>query len=373
MTDVILVFSACFSLDKDPEARRYALLEYNCYFFSWTIVMIVVRHILPFELPTATTVESRSRIRLADATKSLTTKIVDALLNLVLGTITSFRQETGTKLYPGLSKREMAVWGLPVPVVRALMSQCLKVRLHFGLEKELQNRVQAQLEQYTPEILNHVLQNQTKVDADVKSRLWLFDLNTAFTPHFKSKALEIIWDGILDTLAQGHADMKPEVFDLNINQLPTLHRLKYRLFGKNVIQFSQIWNEALQAALPAARNAGRGISQGKSHGDMFKLAFDAGSAAALEAAKDVVARTKDSINNPKRDKMWETVWSVWKDVWETTRSNAQKEVVTLIENTLEDIVGWVAQDVVAELGNSQAQRINATIQYDVSFMPTSCD
>ncbi|KAG9090663.1 hypothetical protein FS749_000382 [Ceratobasidium sp. UAMH 11750] len=363
-TDIDMVLSACYAIAQDEKASIYALREYNCYFFAWSIVMIVMRHTLPFEIPPPADVRTRLESRLQDVTTALTNKIVGALLKIVLDTITTFRTETGRSLYPGLSKRELAVWGLPIPVVRALLHQCLKLRLHFGLRQKLEDQVRSQLLGRTDEVLQQVLSNQDVIGTDIQNRLWLFDLNEVFNSPVKNKILDILWDSLLDALSEGYGDFTQEEFEQEIGQLPLLHRLKYRFFGKNVMQFSQLWNEALHAALPAARAAGHGqYTPGTSHERMFELAFSAGCAAALQAAKAVVQRTSPILNNPKRDRMWEKVWSVWDKVWDVTRSNAETMVVDLINSTMNEIVAWVSQDVVKEIGNREVQKITASINF----------
>ncbi|KAG9087570.1 hypothetical protein FRC06_002476 [Ceratobasidium sp. 370] len=130
------------------------------------------------------------------------------------------------------------------------------------------------------------------------------------------------------------------------------------------MQFSQLWNEALHAALPAARAAGHSkYEPGTSHEQMFELAFNAGCAEALRAAKAVIERTSPVLNNPKRDMMWKEVWSVWDTVWAATRTNAESMVVNLIKSTMNEIVGWVSQDVVKEIGNREVQQVKASIYF----------
>jgi hypothetical protein len=42
--DLLFVLSVCFRIHNDPWAKRYTLQHYNCYFLSWTIIMIIVRN-----------------------------------------------------------------------------------------------------------------------------------------------------------------------------------------------------------------------------------------------------------------------------------------------------------------------------------------
>ncbi|KAG9081879.1 hypothetical protein FS749_007315 [Ceratobasidium sp. UAMH 11750] len=96
---------------------------------------------------------------------------------------------------------------------------------------------------------------------------------------------------------------------------------------------------------------------------MFDIAFGAASAEALRAAQDVVRRTGPGLANPKRDQMWEFIWSVWDDIWELSRAGNQAMIASIVENTLVEIVGWVAEDVVKELGDNKKQKVQATIRF----------
>jgi len=42
--DLLLVLAICFAIREDKFAKRYTLQRYNCYFLSWTIVMIALRN-----------------------------------------------------------------------------------------------------------------------------------------------------------------------------------------------------------------------------------------------------------------------------------------------------------------------------------------
>ncbi|KAG8686426.1 hypothetical protein FRC08_012512 [Ceratobasidium sp. 394] len=74
--DILLILSACYAIAQDEKARNYTLREYNCYFFSWTIVMLVTRHLLPFTVPPSTAVESRFHARLDECTAAVSDIIV---------------------------------------------------------------------------------------------------------------------------------------------------------------------------------------------------------------------------------------------------------------------------------------------------------
>ncbi|KAG8703530.1 hypothetical protein FRC08_002792 [Ceratobasidium sp. 394] len=373
-TDVLLIISACFAIAQDKKARNYTLREYNCYFFSWTVVMLMIRHLLPFTIPSPTAVESRGIPRLAKASSLVGDRIVEALLHMSFSAMAVFDTLTDKRLKKGLSKQELAVWGLPAPVLRGLLHQCFKIQLRFGLKKKLDQQISSQMEARMVSTYQKILETRAAEDqsgtpthirvADiVENRLWLNRLSEDLRQPVLEGVLEAIWDNLLEAVSQGYDDVQPDLIHQGFRRLSLWERLKYRLLGKNVIQFSQIWNEGLRAALPAASRAGYGqYRPGMTHGDMFDIAFNAGVVAGLEAAKDVVRRTGPELADPKRDEMWEYVWTVWSDVWERVRIATRDTAISLIENTLADLVRWTAEDIVKELGDNEGQKVQATIR-----------
>ncbi|KAG9092889.1 hypothetical protein FRC06_011747 [Ceratobasidium sp. 370] len=373
--DIFLIISACFAIAQDKKARNYTLLEYNCYFFSWTVVMLMTRHLLPFTIPSPVAIESRLTARLPETSTTAGDRMVEVLLHMGLSAVAAFDTVTGKKLNKGLSKQELAVWGLPAPVLRGLLRQCLKIQLQFGLKNKLEQQVYSQLEARMVAILRTILgarvaeENQdvarehTRVADVVENRLWLNQLLEDLRQPIEEGMLEVLWDNILEAISQGYGDVQPDVVHQGFRRLSPLQRLKYRILGKNVIQFSQIWNEALRAALPAAREAGsREYRQGMTHGEMFDILFRAGVDAALEAAKKVVQETRSDVD-PKRNEMWEYVWTVWDEVWKRAHLATRDRVIALLETTVADLVGWVAEDVVKELGDNDRQKVQTTIRF----------
>lgn len=409
-TDLLLILSAAFAIANDKEACKYNLATYNCYFFSWTIIMIVARHAIPFTMPPSERVIEFLEPAVAKLSFSLTRKIVDALLSLVLDTITTFRRDIGRSLNKGLGKRELMVWGLPTSMVRFLMKGCIKMRLNFGMEKHLRDTVTRQLQKHMKPVLDAVLTSQGPANDNVKTKLWVDQLKDAFGPPVRKQLLEIVWTALLEALKDGCGDLdSKEIFDhiaAGTNdpngRISTLFRLKYRLLGPNVVQFARVWNEALHDALPAASNvlkqknsavpdsastsdspqderelpATNTVSEPadsavpnsgsssdnlaeerKLHKEMFDGAFTAASKAALEAAQRVVNETEFTTTNSRRAEMWDIVWTRWDSIWGTARDNAESMVVDLITDTMSEIVDLVAMKTVVAVGSDKVQPI----------------
>ncbi|KAG9080584.1 hypothetical protein FRC06_006391 [Ceratobasidium sp. 370] len=206
-------------------------------------------------------------------------------------------------------------------------------------------------------------QEHIRVADVVEHQLWLNQLLKDLRRPIEEVALDILWDNLLEVVAGDYGNVQPDVVHREFRRLSLFQRLKYRILGKNVIQFSRIWNEGLRAALPAAHQAGKGqYHSGMTHGEMFDIAFRAGVDAALEAVKKVVQETQSDVD-AKRNEMWEYVWTVWDEVWKCVHLATRDKVIALIETTLADLVGWVAGGVVKELGDNDRQKVQATIRF----------
>ncbi|KAG9083994.1 hypothetical protein FRC06_004285, partial [Ceratobasidium sp. 370] len=83
---------------------------------------------------------------------------------------------------------------------------------------------------------------------------------------------------------------------------------------------------------------------------------------------DVVRRTGPELANPKRDEMWEFVWTVWGNFWGPPDTSGEDIAVGAVESILADLVEWVAEDVVKEVGDNKRQKVQATIQFKVKCL-----
>ncbi|QRV79828.1 hypothetical protein RhiJN_07843 [Ceratobasidium sp. AG-Ba] len=258
-----------------------------------------------------------------------------------------------------MSKRELAVWGLPIP---------MRPRDTAGPVLQALLRGEGRSAEQLPDITQG-LPNRSNVANAVQNRLWLNELLADLQHPVHQEILQILWDSILEAIADGCDDVQANVVQENIKALPIMQRIKHFLFGKNVVQFSQIWSAALRAALPAARNAGHGqYRPDRTHEGMFDIDFRAGTAEALRAAQEVVRTTSSKMADAKRDSMWELVWDVWDEVWEHSLAATRTMIAGVVENTLKEIAGWVVEDVVKKLGDSKEQKVQATIQFKPSPM-----
>ncbi|KAF8715275.1 hypothetical protein RHS03_00065, partial [Rhizoctonia solani] len=367
-TDVLLILSACFALSRDTDASDYDLLTYNCYFFSWTITMVVVRFVLPFRIPAANNIFQTSTLAMNNLSDSITNKIIKALLSIVLDVIAAARQTAGKRIQKGMYLCERVIWKLPTSAMCFLYKQALTLQLYFGLEDTIRSKTHERMVQICHKLLEDVLAQEGTAQK-VEKRLWIHELKNDIRNWFHTQMASTFWDAILDIIATVHGKVDGQQTLANIEADPCRRsRIVVNLIGD--AQWIQLWNEALSAALPAARDAVRERgsvlvteSSTQLHNELFDIAFTAGSHAALSAAQNVVERTRPAQNNPKRDQMWETIWSVWDRMWSIANDRTRATVVPIVEQAVEEIVTLVTHEVIANIRGGQGQPAQSWVKY----------
>ncbi|KAG8684301.1 hypothetical protein FRC11_012304, partial [Ceratobasidium sp. 423] len=294
-------------------------------------------------------------------------KAVKASLGMVLDVIVAAVQLAGDEIKEGSVSFARLGWRLPMSVIKFSLRQVLKLQLYLGLEGVIREKFHERMLNTCTTLLGDVL-NQENITSRVEKRLWINELKEDIRAWLRERLAIMAWDALLDILAAVHANMdRQKALPDNKNNPSSRLRLKRWLTTDS--QFSQLWNEALSAALPAARDAIRGkaeMAQSAStqlHNEIFDIAFTAGSGAALAAVKNVVARTQPVPNNPKQAKMWKKIWSVWEDLWKIARESTRAMVVSIFEEAVEDITALVTDNVVESVRGNQGQEVQGWVKY----------
>ncbi|KAG5634442.1 hypothetical protein H0H81_001939 [Sphagnurus paluster] len=311
--DLKVIIYACCGITKDPSAKKYTLFSHNCFFFSWTILMVVARNYLPYHVPVAEPLLKRAKDMLPGLSTYIVEEIVMLLLGIVIDTVTMFRNKAGDAVHRGMSFITWALWVLPTPLLQFSWQKIFRARLHFGLRRQLELRVIAELEKRVLPVVEGGLDDLKQAPDKLDGKLWLDHLRPLIKPIIKTEITCILWDTILDAIAGGYG---PDIEGEQLANELMDPKLKFNLMGRNAAQFSAVWGAALHGGLPAAHEAAYGKSAGGavSDAEMFDLVWNAARDGALASAKRVVVDTHHQMRHPDlRDKMWEAIWEIWDD------------------------------------------------------------
>ncbi|KAJ7360659.1 hypothetical protein DFH08DRAFT_684998 [Mycena albidolilacea] len=411
--DLKVVLSACFVISRDDITKNYTLFAHNCFFFSWTILMIASRRYLPY----AVSLEGQAlEQRVRDSLPELTTFIVEAflsvLLDAVIDAMTIFRNTAGPEIHRGMHVLSRALWSLPVDVIRFGMKQALRTRLHSGLRERLEKQVSKVLQSTTVSLCQNALINHDTPRL-VDRYLWLNQLPDIILSAVRTEMIFSEQGGKVFDAITGDGGLG----DINSLELAKedLTR-KHFILGRRLKQFHAVWNAVLHGALRAARDVMhkeewnnwqkqdweshiRDITQQQDtrldqiaksladygHGKLddsnrrvINFTWNAARDGALAAAKEVVKATEDKVKHRKtRDPMWRAVWEMWDQWWADIRPVVGEKMIECINEIVQKMVDVRMKVVISELGDSNVHFVMARVvdvskeNQSVVFLPKS--
>ncbi|EEB98538.1 hypothetical protein MPER_01931, partial [Moniliophthora perniciosa FA553] len=237
--DLMVVLSACFAISKDQSAKEYTLFAHNCFFFSWTILMVTSRYCLPLMLETEPLVK-RLQPHLPRLVSSIVDEIMDLVVELVVVTVSIFRDRADQEVFQGLTLSGRLGAKLPTSILRFACKRMFSARLYFGLRRQLQERVRVVIGATAVDIAHEALERHN-VRLLIAQRLWLDDFHKIFQQAFQTEIVGVIWTAIFDVLSVGFGDLDTRAL---VDSLNDPRRRVFRR-GRRVVQFFAVWNAGL--------------------------------------------------------------------------------------------------------------------------------
>ncbi|KAG8745907.1 hypothetical protein FRC10_006711 [Ceratobasidium sp. 414] len=114
--DLFFIFLVCYGIQSDPQAVRYTLLQFNCYFFSWTIILNIARNSVTWEgLPTSASFKSLP--------KNVASEVSEILVRKLLGQSTAICNDLMHKILAQLAVLLPSRLFLRLPHLRKSLEQ----------------------------------------------------------------------------------------------------------------------------------------------------------------------------------------------------------------------------------------------------------
>ncbi|QRV80100.1 hypothetical protein RhiJN_08115 [Ceratobasidium sp. AG-Ba] len=350
--DLSSIIKTCFVISQNPNARNYELRKYNCFFFSWTILMVVAREFLPYRVPVYETIRPLCYEQLPGLTSRITARAVDLLQAIILDMTSKFHSKSNEKLESGLGPLEKAAWGLPTHTLRGILDTLFRTQLRFGMREKLSKHIEEAIVTRAESVWSTVLSSRLSPEK-LDSKLWLYDMQVIIEQELTDELYRGLWDGILSAIAGGQ----------ELEQLPPGDsdiKLPVPVVGKQAAQLSVIWKWAIPALLLGAKDAALGQpSSCREHNKiMFDLAWSGGAKAAIETAKSVVRRTRSQFTNKKRhDRLWSAVWEIWDTCEREAWKFSQERALAVIDAVVEDIVKTGAENFKSAMESTKLESI----------------
>ena len=317
--DLSNIIKICYGIHTDDKARRYTLQRFNCYFFSWTILVVTSRHAVPWDILPFDSPWQKLSETLAD---TLSTKFADALITMLADTASIIIMTIFLRLKPQLRKA-MKVHGriacaMPQSLVRVAvrllilssgrlrMHSHLRSKLHTALLSALQSALRTALEDLRASTL--------------RTTLWQDGVGEAM----REAARRDVLASILDAAAKALSSISIQNFQpVNADSIsPAFLPARDRDFFEGQ---RGGWRKAFVAGFQAtmqvtpafaADGADGFVTDDAKWDESWKAVRDASREAAKNATKDEEHRGWAGV--------WEVLWVEWDAGWEASRCKTRE-------------------------------------------------
>ncbi|KAG8741488.1 hypothetical protein FRC10_002739, partial [Ceratobasidium sp. 414] len=362
--DLLVVISACYAISVDDKTRGYSFLRYNCFFFSWTILMIVSRHYLPYEIPPINSLMDRIRSDGDQITSRIVDEFIQVTLDLIV-VVSAFRDKAGASLREGMGIVGRFVWALPVAPLQLFCRLQFATGLNPGTRGQLTEVIKQLVTRRVTAVHEAALRACT-THRLLDKHLWLEDVEPTFKQALETERTSVFWEAVLEILSSALGTLDPEKL---VGDLANPY-IKFPLLGRDIAQLRAVWDAALHGGLQAAKNAS-GDLDGLSHAKVFDKLCYAARDGALDAAKTAVNRTRDSINDRKQGDTYESVWRIGNDCWDEVHKIASPWGVRVLNESTERLVGLAADAMIQDMRDSKTKTVQARIPKKGSKGPKS--
>ncbi|KAL0570772.1 hypothetical protein V5O48_011188 [Marasmius crinis-equi] len=382
--DLWVVLATCHAISKDTDAQKYDLWEHNCFFFSWTILMVASRYRLDIETPSEDSLMDRfaNTNHISVLTKSIVGKGIGTFRDFALEAVSVFRQkvqnsEEGEVIRKGMSYFARAVWALPEGVLEFFGRKVLDAGLPMGLQKTLEANAKRVLLDRAPKLYRQVLAN-VNPELELRKPLWVDDLQHVIRSEVQKEVIDLLWPAVLDGITEGFG-LDARASELAKDVSASVAQSWWRYAGRRTVQLWAVETAAMHGGLVSvqreveerAQQIRQDVKAGtdstpmaamaelrKLNEKMFDLAWSSAREGALEFAKEAVKETAPSLrlkHREVRDVMWNKVWEVWDECWNNACPKAREKALDTLDAVVIEVLDASAMIVLEELRSGETQ------------------
>ncbi|QRV97972.1 hypothetical protein RhiJN_25991 [Ceratobasidium sp. AG-Ba] len=341
--DLMTIIAVCYAISKDEKTQKYTFLRHNCFFFSWTILTIVCRHRLPYEVPSHESVMQRFGSNVDQLASIIVDQAVNLFLDLVIKTVLTFRDEARKSAPAAMGLMGRMAPAIPNGLIEFLWRYLIKLRLHLGLRSRLRRAVESEVTEAANIVQKATFATHVAREL-LDGHLWIEGTQTAIREAIEEEIMKILWRFMLQAIAAGSNGAEEE----DIEKELTDPKLNFTWLGRNMAEMSMVWDAVLKGALLAVKEAGQS-ADGLSHEAAFDKAWDAAKSAGLASAQETIEKTKKVIRNPERDKKWEAIWGIWDQGWEKAHDRARSSAVGTVKAIVKEVLATGSKVVVEDI------------------------
>ncbi|KAG8743399.1 hypothetical protein FRC11_013889 [Ceratobasidium sp. 423] len=325
--DILVVVSTCYAMHTDEDTRQYSFLCYNCFFFSWTIMMVISRHNRPYEVPSYESVIGRF---LSEASEQIIKFTADEgaslILELVVDTVTSIERRERSSISPASGSRGQGGWGMPIRILQFRCRQALTTRLRFSLQTQLMKVVREQVIHMASEMQRATLSHHIQKDV-LNKHLWIDDIRPMVKEVLEKELKKCFWEAIIEIAAGGLGSTGPQEIERQLREPGFM----FSLLGKDIRRLCAVCSAALHGALQASRDVKQDLGN-LDHNDAFDRAWNAARRGGLEGAREIFEKSLHILKTPpSKVEQYNAVWRIWDECWADAQERTRTRTVSKIK------------------------------------------
>ncbi|KAF8595682.1 hypothetical protein BDV93DRAFT_501036, partial [Ceratobasidium sp. AG-I] len=200
--DAMFVVSVCYHIAQHPEAKQYTLFEHNCFFFSWTILMVISRQCLPHRAPSPDVVVQRYLATVPKLITALVDRTITVGGDALLEALLIFRETTGESVRAEVSTSWKLLLSIPPGVIKVLGRGVLRIGSYLGPRQGVKKALEKNIHEKAEEIWKNGLARNNEGEP-LDRHLWLKNLHLKMVPVVNKELLRILWENVGEILANG--------------------------------------------------------------------------------------------------------------------------------------------------------------------------
>lgn len=364
--DFLSVISACFHIAHDTAAKDYTLFEHNCFFFSWTILMVVSRQCLPHRVPSHEIVVKRY----LDTVPKLITELVNRTIivggEALLEALLIFRETTGPSVRTEMDTSWKLLLSIPPGVIKTLGRAVLRISSYMGPRQNIKKALEKNIHEKASEIWQNGLARNNQGEP-LDAHLWLKNLHLKMIPVVNKELLKILWENVGEIFANGcTSESEQMVRDL-------VNSKRSSLCSRRAWEFRSVCISSLYGAISAVHSTlqTQPYDGNESHESVFNRLWSSASAGALAASKTAAEKSQYKVREKDRErwnKGWDAVWERWEAAWNAALGPVRKRIVDSINLCMKEYAEYGAELLLTEMRKDKAHMIKARVLDSASFL-----
>ncbi|KAF5339475.1 hypothetical protein D9758_015325 [Tetrapyrgos nigripes] len=363
--DLLNVISTCYAISDDVDGGKYDLFEHNCFFFSWTILMVSSRVCLQHQTPEKGALlshfENKEKKELMDY---IVKKGVNAFREMVIQATVIFRKQqqadspNGATIRKGMTYVARMLWAAPRWFHQVVARIMYGGNLHGGLKKTLNDTVDKRLDRSLAEGVYSRVVGHVDIGEELNRHLWVEGVQDVIRPALENGLIDLLWPAIVAVITEGLGTdtntIGKEVAEDILNKSRVWHIIGRRATQLLAVQsaathggmmgvkkevelhIEQYQKEAKETAATDSTAALKMLNE-----RMFDLAWGGARSGALESAQETAQATGKVMRfteeqTKARNEMWNAVWTVWDTCWEEVRPLARKKALVAVDDVVEE-------------------------------------